>query len=587
MPPLARARRFRLLATALVPLAGVLVAIPAGAGTSTLEATSSSALVAFGETVTVTATLGGDAGCLDGRAVTLEWRAADSAGSATVATGTTGAQGTAAFSQTQPHTGRYRASVSASDGCPSATSAEVLVRVRALVDASVVAGEGIVGSCVDVAASVQPPRAGQVVDLQRRVDGAWITTEQLTLDAGSATTAAPCFGSEDIGVVRLRVRWLAQDPLNETASSPTLALEIAPAAWMREIDEAIGGRSVSVAVGEQDVFLYRHDDDADRVPASNTKLLLSMAMLDTFGPDLRIRTSAAATAVSDAGVVRDLWILGRGDPKISKPTLGALAEELVDAGLTRVRGRVQGSTGYFRRDWDAPGWNEVARDYVNRPTALTFEGNDVTAPERRAAEVLTARLDALGVGVRGRPGSGRPPDGLETVASVSSRPLIELLTGLLRPSDNFAAEVLGKRLGVQAAGTPGTIAKAAAAIEAFAGSHGADFTVNDSSGLSYANRVTAEGMVRLLWVAEDAPWYEALRHALPTGGQGTLRDRLHEVRVRAKTGTLTEISALSGWVYSSAAEAWVEFSILSSGMPKATASAIEDEIVAIVSEHAA
>ena len=585
MASLAPARPPRSLALALVLLGALLAAVPASAGTATVEVSPSDPLVRFGDPVTLTVTLSGGLECLAGRPVMLEWRLADSAGFATVGSGTSSSDGTATFAQTQPHTGRYRANVPSTDGCPAATSEEALVRVRASVDASVVSGSGVAGSCVDVAASVQPARPGQIADLQRRRDGAWVTIEQLTLDAVSNAVAAPCFGFDDVGVVRLRVRWVAQDPLNETSSSPTLAFELLPAPWMEAIAEAIGGRSVSVAVGEEDVFLYEREAGAQRTPASNTKLLLSMAMLDASGPDLRIRTSAAATSIDDAGVVDDLWILGRGDPRVTKPTIGALAQELADAGVTRVRGRVMGSTGYFQRDWDAPGWNDVARDYVNRPTALTFEGNEVGDPERRAAEILTQRLEDRGIDVAGRPGAGAPSDVLETLAFVSSRPLQALLQKLLRPSDNFAAEVLGKRLGVEAAGTPGTIAKGAAAIQGFAETHGADVTINDSSGLSYANRVTAEGIVRLLWVAEDAAWYEALRRALPTGGQGTLRDRLHEVQVRAKTGTLSEVSALSGWVFASGTGAWVEFSILSSGMSKSTASAIEDEIVTILADQ--
>ncbi|HET7235669.1 MAG TPA: D-alanyl-D-alanine carboxypeptidase [Actinomycetota bacterium] len=579
------ARPLRYLALALGLLGPIVVAVPAGAATTTAEISTSAATVDFGDPVAVSVTLAGEAGCLSGRAVTLDWSPADSAVFATIASAVTAADGSVALSPVQPHTGRYRASVQASGGCSAATSAEVSVRVRVRVDASVVLGSGEAGSCVTVIATVQPARPGQTVDLQRRRGGAWATIEPLTLGPASNVVTSPCFGFEDAGLIRLRVRWAAQDALNATGTSPVLAFEIAGAPWMLAIEDAIGGRQVSVAIGEDETFLYAHDGAMPRIPASNTKLLLSMAMLDALGPDLRIRTSAAVTAIDEAGVVEDLWILGRGDPGVSKATLGSLAEAIADAGVTRVRGRVMGSTDFFRRDWDAVGWNEVARDYVNRPTALTFAGNDDAAPERRAAGVLAERLEALGVRVAGRAGSGLPPAEVDTVAFVRSKPLDTLLQRLLRPSDNFAAEVLGKRLGVETAGVPGTIAKGAAAIEAFADGHGADVTIHDSSGLSYANRVTAEGLVRLLWVAEDATWLEDLRDALPTGGQGTLQHRLHGIQIRAKTGSLSEVSALSGWVLSDGTGTWVEFSILCSGMAKATASSIEDEIVRIVAER--
>jgi D-alanyl-D-alanine carboxypeptidase/D-alanyl-D-alanine-endopeptidase (penicillin-binding protein 4) len=218
---------------------------------------------------------------------------------------------------------------------------------------------------------------------------------------------------------------------------------------------------------------------------------------------------------------------------------------------------------------------------VNRPTALTFEGNRDADPEREAAKALTRRLEDLGVHVAGTPTSGDPPEGLETVAFDTSASLQHLFIKMLRTSDNFMAETLGKRLGGETAGLPGTIAEGAAAIESWTDAHGTDFRLNDSSGLSYANRVTAKGIVRLLWFAEDQTWGPALRDALPTGGQGTLVHRLNGIAVRAKTGTLDDVSALSGWVKTGPA-GWTEFSILSQGLHKTTASNIEDRVVKIL-----
>jgi D-alanyl-D-alanine carboxypeptidase/D-alanyl-D-alanine-endopeptidase (penicillin-binding protein 4) len=153
-------------------------------------------------------------------------------------------------------------------------------------------------------------------------------------------------------------------------------------------------------------------------------------------------------------------------------------------------------------------------------------------------------------------------------------------------SINFDAEVLGKLLGAETSGT-GSIAAGAAAIDAFTAANGApSFEHHDASGLSYSNHVTTQGMVHLLFAADDEPWVTRLRRALPTGGQGTLEERLGHLRVRAKTGTLTDVSALSGWVWSDRADAWVEFSILSTGLSKDEAVRIEDAVVRIVSDLA-
>ena len=576
-------RRLRRLAFVELALLSTLLVPSALAETATATLSASVSIVNFGKAITVSGSIAADPGCIEGRDVTLQWQPADSSGYANVGTGTTAADGSFSFSQTQPHTGDYLATIHEDPSCLASTTNQVLVRVRELVDAALVTGSTQAGSCVDVSMSVTPERPGQIVELQRRTRDGWKVIERLTLDPASHALASPCFTSHDVGIVRLRVRWVAQDTLNETSKSPVLAFEVSKAPWMLQIDRAIGSRRVSVAVGENDAFLYDRAASTPRIPASNEKLLLSMTLYDTFGADFRITTSVAASG-GTSGSVRNLWILGQGDPGVKPATLAALARKVAGAGIERVRGRVFGSTGYFRRDWDAPGWNDVARDYVNRPTALVFERNARADPEREAAKVFTTKLEALGVHVRGMPGSGRPPGGLETIASVTSQPLQRLLTKMLRPSDNFIAEMLGKRLGVETRGVPGTIAKGAAAIEAWTDGHETGFTLNDSSGLSYANRVTAEGIVRLLWFAEDQPWGRDLRRAMPTGGQGTLRHRLRGVDVRAKTGSLDDVSALSGWVKADSGD-WVEFSVLSFGMSKSTASAIEDRIVVILQDQ--
>jgi D-alanyl-D-alanine carboxypeptidase/D-alanyl-D-alanine-endopeptidase (penicillin-binding protein 4) len=546
-------RRLRRLAFIELALLSTLLVPSAVAETATATLSASASIVNFGEAVTVSGSISADPACIGGRNVTLQWQPDDASAFADVATGTTATDGSFTFVQAQPHTGRYGATIQAGASCLASTTNQVLVRVRELVDAALVAGS-TEGSCVDVSISVLPERPGQFVELQRRTVQGWELLERLTLDPASQALASPCFTSNGFGVVRLRARWVAQDTLNETGSSPVLAFEVSK-------------RAASTP----------------RIPASNEKLLLSMTLYDALGSDFRIQTSVASSGGS-SGAVRNLWILGQGDPGVNRATIGTLARRVADAGIGWVRGRVFGSTGYFRRDWDAPGWNAEARDYVNRPTGLVFERNARADPERQAAETLTRKLEALGVRVRGRPGSGRPPGGLETIASVTSRPLQRLLTKMLRPSDNFIAEMLGKRLGVETRGVPGTIAKGAAAIEAWTDDHGTGFTLYDSSGLSYANRVTAQGIVRLLWFAEDQPWGPDLRRALPTGGQGTLRHRLRGVDVRAKTGSLDDVSALSGWVRVHSG-AWVEFSVLSFGMSKSTASAIEDRIVEVLQDR--
>ena len=370
------------------------------------------------------------------------------------------------------------------------------------------------------------------------------------------------------------------------------AVALARPGWIRRIDRLTAGRPVSVCVGSAGTYLYRHKAGVRRTPASNEKLLLSMAILDRLGADYRVATQVAAGRPPGRSIQGRLWILGAGDPETNRSAMRDLARRVRAVGVRRIRGRVFGSTGYFAHDWWARGWKRsFPADEVALPTALTFEhnqarGRHIRDPERRAAASLTKQLRGLGVRVGGKPGAGRAPRGLARFAEIRSRPLEGLLRRVNVKSKNFAAEVLGKRLGVERSGPRGTIRKGAAAIEAWARSHGVRVEAHDSSGLSYSNRVTAAGMVRLLWAANGALWIDELRRALPRGGQGTLAHRLRTVDVRAKTGTLDQISALSGWVRLERTGTWAEFSILSRGMSKDAAVRIEDRIVHAVAANA-
>lgn len=375
--------------------------------------------------------------------------------------------------------------------------------------------------------------------------------------------------------------------------------------WKRQIDRIVAGKNIGIALHDEGRALYRHDARNKRVPASNEKLLLSMALFEQLPPETTIDTRAFTTAVPIAGVITgDLWVTGRGDPSLTAgghfgktlpfpPTrLSALARAIA-AVATRIEGRILANTGYFEHDWFAPGWKSYfPDDEVALPSALSFEGNvdagkHIKNPEWRVAKALKNKLEKRGVQVTGTPGAGRMPRDVTLLATIESRPLQTFVRFMNRWSSNFFAEVLGKRLGYESAGGPGTIAKGASAIEAFARRLGVSLTAYDSSGLSYANRVAPVGIVKLLThVEEESTYFAPLHASLADGGQGTLENRLHDVDLRAKTGSLSGISALSGWVWLERASSWAEFSILSSGMSYYTAKGVEDRIVRLIEERA-
>ena len=351
--------------------------------------------------------------------------------------------------------------------------------------------------------------------------------------------------------------------------------------------------------------IYEHGAKVHRVPASNEKLLLSMALYATLTPEYRIPTSVLGAAPVNGVVKGKLWLSGRGDPSITSggrfgkdlpfhPTrLAKLARLVKKAGVEKIRGHVVGDTGFFSHDWFAPGWkSDFPSQEVALPSALTFEGNThngrhISNPEWRAARAFTKRLESIGVKVVKGPRAANMPVGKPVLTTIFSRPIHKLVRYMDRQSSNFFAEVFGKLLGVMKHGAPGTIAKGASVIENWwAHKWGVALTANDASGLSYDDRVSPRGITRLLEVADEHVWGAQLRKDLPTGNQGTLEDRLQGVPVRAKTGTLENVSALSGWVWLKGPGAWAQFSILSNGMPKYAAAGIEDRIVRILNRAA-
>lgn len=363
--------------------------------------------------------------------------------------------------------------------------------------------------------------------------------------------------------------------------------------WVRHIGRILGGHPMSVVVGDAGSVWYRHRATVGRPPASNEKLLLSMALLDRFGGGHTFAMRALGPRIAADGTVDgDLYLRGQGDPEVGDARLDLLASRLWAAGLRDLTGHVVGVTGPFHRDWFAPGWKSYfPAYYVALPTALTYRGNvapsgkHISNPERRAAVYLSHALRQLGVTIGADATAGRGAAGMSTLATASSKPLGAIVKRMDHRSINFAAEVLGKALAF-ARGDAGTIANGAAAICSYEATRHVSATCHDSSGLSYANRQTAIGIVHLLWDAERQPWLGALRDALPAAGEGTLRHRLAGVRIHAKTGTLDHVSALSGWVWNKPTDGWTTFSMLTSGMEEYPAKDLENRITRVLANRA-
>ncbi|NAZ83663.1 D-alanyl-D-alanine carboxypeptidase/D-alanyl-D-alanine-endopeptidase, partial [Kineococcus sp. R8] len=325
--------------------------------------------------------------------------------------------------------------------------------------------------------------------------------------------------------------------------------------------------------------LYERDPATARVPASVTKLLTAAAALRALGPDSRAGTRVVAGA--DPGQV---VLVAGGDvllaPGAGQPDAVAGRAGLADLAAATARALLaQGRTsvsvalddGLFSGPARSPGWGagDVAAGFVMPIAPLAVDEARLAPvpnapraadPALAAATAFAAALARDGVQVAPAPTRARAPQGAAVLAEASSATTAEVVELMLTTSDNTLAEVLARRVAV-AAGRPGTFDDASAAVVEQVAALGVDVAgvrLQGGSGLGRDTAISARTLTQLLAVVAgpDHPELRATASGLPVAGAtGTLFDRYLSADlvpaaglVRAKTGTLTGVSSLAGYV---------------------------------------
>ncbi|MEA2844704.1 MAG: hypothetical protein QOJ69_2375, partial [Actinomycetota bacterium] len=194
-----------------------------------------------------------------------------------------------------------------------------------------------------------------------------------------------------------------------------------------------------------------------------------------------------------------------------------------------------------------------------------------------------------GVAVDGAAAEGVAPAGAVTITSIESPPLAEVVGETLQHSDNLAAEMLLKELGVRFGGA-GSTAAGLDVVHRHLSETGLpddELTAADGSGLDRSDRLTCDLLQQVL---VNGGAGGALDKALPVaGGAGTLHRRFVNTpaagKVRAKTGSLEGVVGLSGWA-SAQDGAAMAFSLLANGLPTTSAgSVLQDRVAAAVAAY--
>lgn len=161
---------------------------------------------------------------------------------------------------------------------------------------------------------------------------------------------------------------------------------------------------------------------------------------------------------------------------------------------------------------------------------------------------------------------GKVAPGSEVVVTHESDPLIEIVDDGLAYSNNLIAEQVMRTVAWRMTGVPGDWTHGREVLEGYwsaLGHANSGLVVENGSGLSREGRMTTSELVDLISVAHRTD--SGLIGVLPVAGEpGTMRTRLRlsGKRVRAKTGTLRGVSALSGVITSETGVPQVGFSII-------------------------
>jgi len=337
----------------------------------------------------------------------------------------------------------------------------------------------------------------------------------------------------------------------EPAPPPPALPEDVRAALAAQIDLILAGGSVAGAThgieivhSETGVLVYDKNPDLRLKPASNTKLLTTATAIARLGADHQLVTRAYALPPDASGVISgDLTLIGAHDFTWStrfyddpRFPLDQLATQLADAGVTQIAGTTIAS-------------GELAYQ------ASQFGTYDAAAHRAAAASQFVAALADAGIATNGTGTSTSfdPPAGTSELASWSSPSLPIGASPINRSSMNEMADALSRHVGQQAGGES---SYAAGAVEFVSllddlGLDTAGVEFFDGSGLSHSNRIAPHHLVGLLRGMADHPAGAQWRRTLALSGvHGTITSRMTGAdtigRVRAKTGTLNGVIALSG-----------------------------------------
>lgn len=230
-------------------------------------------------------------------------------------------------------------------------------------------------------------------------------------------------------------------------------------------------------------------------------------------------------------------------------------------------------------------------------TSLKKEWVSVDNPTNYTLDIFQQALKKEGIQWKGAAKRGKTPQIASLITTHSSIPLSELLIPFMKMSNNTIAETLIKEMGVVKKGK-GSFEKGLEVLEEELIAFQLDpknMLIRDGSGISPIDFISANDLSLFLYEVQAEPWFSTFSQALPVSGieermvGGTLRNRLNSKntkgKVLAKTGTLTAVSTLSGYMESTSGKKYIFSILLNHLVDEEKGKEIEDQIIETLAEY--
>lgn len=370
-----------------------------------------------------------------------------------------------------------------------------------------------------------------------------------------------------------------------------------------------------------DTLLYARNEHQTMRPASTMKLLTAIAALDRLGGSYRYSTMLKADGSVYVGADGDktsrtlagrLVVVGGMDPMFGSDDMRAFVESLQREHIDTIYGEVVADMSFKEPAllgegwcWDDDNpvltplpWNRKDNFMQKFRSLLDDAGIAILSPEAFQSQTDTAfTLASDTLADMPQPAFMHIVEKQFSNAVLSTRyhTIDQVLVRMMKRSDNLYAESLFYHLAA-AQQRPATAKRAAHQVVRLLQKIGVshkNYRIADGSGLSLYNYLTPDMLMRMLRYAYRNPnIYEYLYPSLPIAGvDGTLQKRMLTApckgNVRGKTGTLTGISSLAGYLTAANGNT-VCYVIINQGvMRAATAKAMQDRLCQALCEYKA